>query len=583
MKKNEPMFESYTFIQWQQLVESTLKGKKLNDLHTSTYEGITLKPLYTERPAVSDEHPSRWWSLTEEWHVAQQINADSPEEAVKQAEIELSKGSDVIAFKHDGNGSWSKKQLEHLFSLQKAPHLFLVNKSITEKWTPFLVGLKEQHHVQGVFGYDFISGEAVKGQVISQDGLEKWVSVLHEIAHAHPALKTIVISTVPYHHAGANAVQELAYSLAEAAWMINHLAEDGWQVEDIVSKMHIQFATGSAFFLEIAKLRAFRALWSHFIECYTVGDLPVSIGSESSPLTKTVQDPHVNLLRAGNEAFAAALGGVNYQHVEPYSSRYETPGPLAVRLARNIQLILKEETFLKGIFDPGGGSYYIESLTKQLADEAWSTFIEIEEKGGIQETLSSGLIQQNIEQVWLKRKQDNAVRKNTIVGTNRYAPLEKITMPSIQKQAFEDAITPLPIRSNGEDWEALVSDLQQKELPPVDVICLGQLKEYKPRLDFIQGICNTIGIKTINRQSAGSSPVQIICGKDKDYEDVEKLLQTKKSFQSFYVAGKVSDGQMEQWRNAGLHDSVYEGKNLIEFLVTIVKQLEEVKSNETGI
>ncbi len=382
MREKKHAFESYTIKQWQTLVESSLKGCSFQDLHTKTYEGLTLQPLYTQQPTTPDNHPSRWWSESNSWYVAQQVTADTISTIQKRIEEELSKGSDVIALKNTGDTSWSKDELNQLLSLQESPHIFINDERMVEKWLPLLVELKEKHQVNGVFGYDFISYEALKGQFLNEEKLSQWVTQLNEFSLAHPDVKSIVISTVPYHHSGANAVQELASALAEAAWIINHLAQKGWKVEDIVRRMHIQFATGSTFFLEIAKLRAFRALWTHFIGCYGVVDHPVSIGSESSPFNKTVQDPHVNILRSGNEAFAAALGGVNYQHVEPYNAPYENPSTLSIRIARNLQLILKEEVFLKGLSDPGGGSFYIESLTKQLSEQAWSYFLQIEEQGG---------------------------------------------------------------------------------------------------------------------------------------------------------------------------------------------------------
>ncbi|MEW9500352.1 methylmalonyl-CoA mutase family protein [Jeotgalibacillus marinus] len=589
MREKKYAFESYTIKQWQTLVESSLKGCSFQDLHTNTYEGLTLQPLYTQQPTTPDNHPSRWWSKSDSWYVAQQVTADTTSIIQKRVEEELSKGSDVIALKNTGDTTtWSKDELDQLLSLQESPHIFINDERMLEKWCPLLVELKENHQVKGVFGYDFISQEALKGQFLNEEKLSQWVIQLNEFSLAQPDVKSIVISTVPYHQSGANAVQELASALAEAAWIINHLTQKGWKVEEIVRRMHIQFATGSTFFLEIAKLRAFRALWTHFIGCYGVVDHPVSVGSESSPLNKTVQDPHVNILRSGNEAFAAALGGVNYQHVEPFNATYEKPLALSTRIARNLQLILKEEVFLKGLSDPGGGSFYIESLTKQLSEQAWSYFLQIEEQGGVQEALTKGWLQQEIDQIWTLRKQDSATRKTTLVGTNRYAPYEKIDIEGQDESNLSSAIPPLVRRTIGQEWEQLVAKVQHKQashsLPVIELICLGLLKEYKPRADFIQGLLSTVGLKSKITNQLGTSPVQIVCGTNQAYEQsVQGLLSTKAQNQHLYLAGKPKKDQFIAWTDAGLAGTVYEGKDMILFLVDLLKQLEEVNSSETVV
>ncbi|MGD7045528.1 methylmalonyl-CoA mutase family protein [Jeotgalibacillus proteolyticus] len=581
-------FEKYSVSQWQQLVESTLKGRSLQDLQTETYEGLTLEPLYTERPSSDGFHPSRGWKLNHTWYTAQQVWAKTPEEAYNAVQNELMNGSEVIALKEDVEGQWSTKQIKELLSLQEKPHLFILDSEVRKKWLPSLIAFKDSCPIEGVFGYDFISGEAQLGRLVNEQFLTNWVEEINELSHAQPSLKSIVVSTVPYHHSGASAVQELAAALSESSWIINHLAQEGWKVEDIVEKMHIQFAAGSTFFLEIAKIRAFRALWSHFAECYQVGDLPVSVGSQSSPLTKTIQDPQVNILRAGNEAFAAALGGVNYQHVEPYDSLNSIPSSLAVRVARNIQLLLKEETFLTGIADPGGGSYYIETITKQLAEKAWTFFLEIEELGGVQDALSEGFIQNKINEVWEQRVMDTAVRKATIVGTNKYAPVNKLHAEPQNKTDQGGAIKPLQKHRLSEQWEALLFSLQGETLSenmrPVEIVCLGEVKEHKERMDFVTGILNTVGLPYQMTTVLKGSPVQIICGTNEAYTlELDRLLSEKQVNQSVYVAGKLQPEQVEKWKNSGLTDSICNGKNIISFLKNVVKQLKEVSSDETSL
>ncbi|KIL44315.1 methylmalonyl-CoA mutase family protein [Jeotgalibacillus soli] len=581
MTKNDSrqsFFGAYSKEDWEKLVVSSLKGRPLQDLHTATYEGITLQPLYTEWEPPSSNHPSRWWSQTETWHVAQQVQGMTIDNIIDRVKEEIEKGTEVISLRDSTEEDWRSEDVKRLLSIQSSPHLFITEAKIVDQLSPFLIEHACRTNVMGVLGYDFLSQAAVYDRKVTQDHKKKWAHRLNDVSNAYPNVKSIVISTVPYHQAGANAVQELSAALAEAAWYIDYLSEEGWTVNEVVRRMHIQFATGSTFFLEVAKLRAFRALWSHFMGSYNVDMLSVSIGTESSSFNKTIQDPHVNILRSGNEAFAAALGGVNYQHVEPFNTTYEEPTGFSARIARNIQLILKKEVFLDGLMDPAGGSYYVESLTKQLSDQAWQYFLLIEDHGGIEETLVSGWLQNQIDEIWKQRQVDVATRKKTIVGTNRYAPYEKNQVTKGTKNEQDLKLNPLRKRTIGQDWEALLSKVLKKQymgqMAAVQLVCLGSLKEYKPRADFVQGILSAAGINwTYDLQT--NEPVQIICGTNQAYENqLDEILHEKTEDVKIYIAGKPAEEKLIEWQEKGLNGVIYDGMNVIQFLDELVQLLE---------
>ena len=182
--------------------------------------------------------------------------------------------------------------------------------------------------------------------------------------------------------------------------------------------------------MELSKLRAARIIWSKVTQLY--GADPslqgMHISAETSVFTKTIFDPHVNLLRAGNEAFAAVLGGIQYLHIMPYDNLTGSSS-FSERIARNIHLVLKEESHLKRVVDPAGGSWYIEDLTTQLAERAWVLFQQIEAKGGILEALKTNWLQNDIDEVYEKRNKDVQTGKQNIIGTTIYKKVnEKVPL-----------------------------------------------------------------------------------------------------------------------------------------------------------
>ena len=227
--------------------------------------------------------------------------------------------------------------------------------------------------------------------------------------------------------------------------------------------------------------------------CYVYGvaddKSKMHIAAETSSFTKTINDPHVNLLRAGNEAFAAVVGGIQYLHVSPFD---EITGSTSVseRIARNIQLLLKEEAHLKKVIDPAGGSWYVEDLTNNLAEKAWGFFQTIEAKGGILEVLKSSWLQQEIAKVYQKKNHDVQTRKKSIVGTNVYANLDEIVTyqkTQVKNSYFTqkeysfvkvEGIPELRLSGPFEELRSKASYLEGKfgSKPTVGMICLGEFK-----------------------------------------------------------------------------------------------------------
>ena len=236
-------------------------------------------------------------------------------------------------------------------------------------------------------------------------------------------IKTICVSGLPFNNAGANAVQELAFTLASAVEYLNEMIERGLKADDVAKRIKFTFGIGSFYFMEVAKLRAARILWSKILEAYDVKEenRKIFIQGKTSQFNQTFFDPFVNSLRTTTEAFSAIVGGVDSLQTNTYDESFNTPDDFSRRLARNTQIILKEESHLDQVIDPAGGSYFVEKLTDDIANAAWKLFQTIEEKGGMLKAIQSAFVQTEIAKVGELKKKDFSKRKSVLVGTNMYA------------------------------------------------------------------------------------------------------------------------------------------------------------------
>lgn len=362
-------------------------------------------------------------------------------------------------------------------------------------------------------------------------------SVLQEIHNQ----EIITVNTVPYHLAGANAVQELALALAEAVCLIG-MAENK---NEAAAKCVIHFAAGPVFFTELAKIRAFRTLWSAFMGAYNLNEkAKPKLSVETSEAMLSLLDPHVNILRTGSAAFSAVIGNVDYLTVKPFDEVTGCTTGLSKRIAHNIPRLLKHEALLDKVTDPAGGSYYVESLTEEIGRLAWDLFADIEEAGGIREALMAGTIQKDIAAVQAKKERNLAVRHQQMIGTNVYAnPTEQIDSMKKEKAvpAFDgEPIEPLELKRMAEPFEALrlasVQLSQTEQSVAAGLICLGELKKYKPRADYVAGVLAVAGIEPIRSESCKTIqeavqfierhplPYYCICGPDELYDQLGSSL-----------------------------------------------------------
>ncbi|WP_040208195.1 methylmalonyl-CoA mutase subunit beta [Neobacillus jeddahensis] len=619
-------FPPKTKTDWTTIAERSLKSKTIDSLNRSTYENIILKPLYSreDEQAVPDysggsdfrrgTYPLGY--ITNDWKVAQRLTYQTSDELKIKLLDALEKGQSAISFEIAEDLLETNEDLSSI--LGDVIYQFPLAINARDWFAPFLAALDKRvetndlaDKIKGYLGADLIALFAETGQV-SEPLISDWQKKIIQTNKKYPNLRTILIDTVPFHNGGANSVQELGIAIAEGVFYLEKLQDEGMEVDQILAKIVFQFSVGSNFFMEIAKFRAARILWHRVTRLYDAKEdaRGMIISAETSSFTKTVYDPHVNLLRAGNEAFAAILGGVQYLHVEPFDG-LTGASPFSERIARNTQLLLKEEAMLTKVIDPAGGSWYVEQLTNQLAEKAWEFFQHIEAEGGILEGLKSNWLQQEIEMIFEKKKMDGQTRKQSIIGTNIYANLDEIVLNkglTEEKPNFAGKIDSvikikaIPKRRLAESFEELRSkaDHLEKKIgisPAVGMICLGELTQYKARLDFMKGFLAAGGLKTIESKPILTienarqfmketlSKYVCLCGTNQQYEelgyDILLILQAEYPERIFYLAGLPDQEKQSKWKNNGIRQFIHVNINCYETLSTILRDLEASTIEET--
>ncbi|HEX3036556.1 MAG TPA: methylmalonyl-CoA mutase family protein, partial [Thermodesulfobacteriota bacterium] len=325
-----------------------------------------------------------------------------------------------------------------------------------------------------------LNGSFYNRQQESFDEVRVIVSYLNQ--HM-PDFKGLEVHGYTFHDSGASTVQELTFTLASGVEYLDRLTSMDLTVDQITRHMTFSFSVGSNYFLEIAKLRAARLLWAQIVDQFKPQDeksTAMTIEARASSWNKTIYDPYVNMVRGTVEAMAAAIGGCDRLTVLPFDETYKPASEFSRRIARNTQIILKNESYLDKVIDPAAGSYYIENLTDMIAKESWSLFQSVEQEGGIIEALKSGFIQDEIEKTKRKRDMNIATRKDIFLGTNQYPNLEEKMSDQIEE---EYGFSPLKrsggIKVKDHSMDSFIDLFSKKETLVGDVISGENTPKFK--------------------------------------------------------------------------------------------------------
>jgi len=460
------------FDDWKKQVEAELKGDSYEKkLITKTFEGINLQPIYTQKDIenipfinsypgfenfVRGSKASGYHSSP--WEIAQEYSYALPEEINEALQHDLARGLNSINISLDlptllgkdadqsqpgevGKGGLSIsgiRKMQVLFddiNLTEYPiHIHggfsalpfaLLFASYTRE---LRIGLMNIRGSITSDPYDFLLKFGYLPISLSRIFDEIKLTTQLMIRSSSP-LRTIGISGYNYSNAGATAVQELAFVFATAADYLNEMISRGLDIKDILPRIKFTFGVGSFYFMEISKLRAARILWNNILKAFGINDdYKIYIHCKTSDYNKTISDPYVNMLRVTTESFSAVAGGSDAITTNPFDSLYKQPDNFSRRIARNTQIILRDESHLDHVIDPAAGSFFVEKLTHDICEASWKLFQSIQESGGMFEAIKSGFVQSEVKKVADARKTDYEKRKSVLVGTNMYVnPKEEIS------------------------------------------------------------------------------------------------------------------------------------------------------------
>lgn len=595
-------FPPHSYGQWKQAVTESLKGADFDKvMHTKTYEGITLKPIYRKEdiqdlpwletpvdqvPYLRRNEPRRF--LEESWLIAQPYDEPDLKKLNAQLLSDLNHGLTAITLRlkrDDRPRGLSLSGAEDLSALLAEVQLPAIQLFIQLDADALdLLPLLEQYcAVQGVelsslkagIGFDPTSEFARKGYLGL--GLEEvWSNMARSVAWAEekaPGIRILSLDGGVWETAGATSVQELGFLLSTAIGYIQGLEQQGFQIDRIAPLFQVQLSLGSNFFMEIAKIRAFRLLWADMIKAFGGNDASrkVWIHGKTASFNKSSLDIWVNLLRTTTEGFSGVIGGVDSLELECFNSLVAAGDQFASRLARNQQLILKEEAHFSRVIDPAGGCYYIESLTRELADKAWKQMQELESGGGMIHSLREGAIHRQLAETANLRMSAAHSRKDIYVGVNMYANPDEVLLPKLSEEAasapvkaVELAAGALPQARAATGFEALRARISLfPRQAKVFLLNMGAPAEYKARSEFATGFFQVAGFGVISPPGfkdsraaadaalASDADAFCVCGTDDNYVSlVPELCQLLKG-KIMILAGYPQD-KVESYRQEGI-------------------------------
>jgi len=568
-EKYNKLFEEFPPVstqQWMDKVTADLKGADFNRrLVWKTNEGIDVQPFYREEDleklgylnSLPGEFPYTRGNKknNNEWLVRQSIPVNDLAEANKKALTYLMKGVNSLAFVFNTHTEITVADMAvllHDISLDAIEVNFAGNccsRRVAEAFVGYVKqgtwDLKSIHASVEFdpFGKYALTGIFKKGKEHVIENAAKMIQSTAELTK----FRTLAVNGKNFPNAGSSIVQELAYSLAQGAEYLTVLTEKDVEIDAVAKNIKFNLSISANYFLEIAKLRAGRMLWAQIVKAYNPKcecSCKMIVHAETGSWNKTVYDPFVNALRTQTEAMSASLGGVDSMTVLPFDAIYEVSTEFSDRIARNQQLLLKEEVNFDKIADPGAGSYYIEELTASIADQAWKLFLEVQEKGGFLAALRAGFIQSEIKNMAAKRDLNIATRRENLLGTNQFPNFNEKIDHEMNPAVFapvditsEDAeIETLKPYRGAQAFEALryKTDVYAKtnKRPLAFMLTMGNLNMRKARAQFACNFFAVAGFDVLDNNGFESveegwvaaqqadAAIVVICSSDDEYTEL---------------------------------------------------------------
>lgn len=558
----EKLFSEFAPVsteEWMAKITADLKGVPFEKkLVWKTGEGFNVNPFYRAEDieglktteSLPGEFPYvRGTKKDNDWKVRQNIEVCCFKGANEKALDLLTKGVTSLGFIIKGD----EVNEENIATLLEGicPASVELNFNTCNCKAEKLIGiLADYFKGKGVDAekcYGSVNYDAFKKPLVKGKENSEWVegaAAVLKAGQALPNYRVLAVNAFLFNNAGAYISQELGYALAWGNELMTKLTEAGFTADEVAKKIKFNLGISSNYFMEIAKFRAARWLWAEIVAAYKPAcecACKMVAHAQTSEWNMTVYDAHVNLLRSQTEAMSAALAGVDSIAVRPFDKIYQTPDDFSERIARNQQLLLKEECHLDKVVDPSAGSYYVEVLTNSLADVAWKLFLEVEEKGGFSVAVNAGEIQNAVNASNVARKKAVATRREILLGSNQYPNFTEVAADKLQETGScccggghcgEATIPALDFSRGASEFEALRMTTEKSgKTPKVFMLTIGNLAMRLARSQFSANFFGCAGYKIIDNLGfdtveAGveaavkaGAEIVVLCSSDDEYAE----------------------------------------------------------------
>jgi methylmalonyl-CoA mutase len=641
--------------QWLALVDKVLKGAPLSKLESRTPGGITVEPLYTRdrAPGAADEAgfpgaaPFTRGSTAApreggRWGIRATLSTPAPSDANRTALRELERGATELAVRFDeafrsgvtpADADFARlagvdgvliASTDDLAAVLDGVYLDLAPVHLRagsqfSRAADLMVAVWQRRGVDaaqalGSLGADPIGSLAESGRLPQgiDAALAELGSLAARIARSHPQVRSVSVDTTPYVEAGATETEELALMLSTGAAYLRALAAAGLSADDACAQIEVTLSTDTDVFAGVAKLRAARRLWATMTAACGVSEAAqaLRLHVRTADRTMTRRDPWVNLLRVTAAAFAAGIGGADSVTTLAFDAELGEPEELGRRMARNTQVLLQEESNLGRVLDPMGGSWYVETLTDQIADAAWQAFVATEAAGGLPATLLDGTVAATVAASAQARLARVATRRDPITGVSEFPDVHEApvirTAPDLRTlrgrvaggsgaapstSATPTEITPLTRVRWSQQFEALrdASDAYLAATgarPKVFLVNLGPVAVHTARATFAKNFFEAGGIEAITSERgattgfdgpadaasdalASGAHLVCICSSDAVYAEqatsVASALRDA-GLSPVYLAGNPGD-RRDAETAAGVSEFVHVGVDVLDVLL----------------
>ena len=569
-------FPSVSTQSWEEAITKDLKGADYaKRLIWQSEDGLALKPYYRAEDiagleyldaAPGDFPYARSDRSTGDWRIREEIDAADPAKANQAALTAVVAGAEEIAFRgvlvKDAPGL-----ARLLANLQEIPvHFQNADESLIHLLISRLIEGQKPSPISMSTDWDPLTNLDLAAEIL---------------ASAPPALKPFTIHGDGFEESGATAVEEVGFTLAAAIDFLAEMQSRKLDVNRAAGSITFSFAIGANYFFQIAKLRAFRLLWARAVESFggTRESAKARIHARTSRWNETIYDPHVNILRGTTEAMSAVLGSADSISVAPFDECYKAPDDASRRLARNTQILLKQEALLSRVADPGGGSYCIEVITDFIAREGWKAMQAIEAAGGYRKAQAQ--ITRALEQSLAAREKAVLSRRRIFTGTNQHANLSEKALDRIDAS-----------RLTGEKRGAQIYEqlrlrterhaAQTGKSPRVLLAEIGDVKMRSARSGFAANFFGCAGFTIVTKRfdstdeiAASDADLIVLCSSDPEYPALaaELIAKLKALGHTTPVIVAGYPDSAEQLKAVGVADFVHIRSNPIEVLTKWQQQL----------